>query len=289
MKIAIITGGESGERDVSINSAANIAAILSIPENDIFTFPEDKEKFVQDSKNFDIVIPVIHGPGGEDGEVQMFLDGLKLPYLFSTVATHKLGIDKLKTKKVANSLEIKTADTIDPTELSFPLFAKPNSSGSSLAAELCENEESLGNLKGRFPDTEFIYEQPIKGREFTVGIIESEGENISLPVIEIITKTGVFDYNSKYDSDNLATEVCPAEISAELASELQSQALKVHEHLGVRHMSRSDFIVDGSGKIYFLEINTIPGLTKTSLIPKMIEEAGLEIKDLFLSWIEETR
>lgn len=280
MKIAIITGGESGERDISIRSAENVKLVIDFAETETFIFPEDRDKFLAAHNGFDIAIPVIHGAGGEDGTLQKFLDDLGLPYIFSGPEAHATGIDKKTTKELAETIDIKTAKETK----TFPLFAKPRFGGSSVASGLCNDQSELDKLVLDNPGTEFVTEELIKGREFTVGIIESEGKNIALPVIEIIPRGDFFDFENKYDSAKLASEICPAEISPELEQKLKEQALLVHNKIGARHISRSDFIVTSQYEIYFLEINTIPGMTKTSLVPKMLGTVRLSIGDLFKDW-----
>ena len=280
MRIAIITGGETGEREVSIKSARNIENIIDFAETEIFIFPEDKQKFISCVRNFDLAIPMIHGIGGEDGNLQTLFKILKIPFIFSDTNTNTIAIDKRSTKEIVKAIEVSS-----PIETSdFPLFAKPRTGGSSVASKLCRTENELKQLKVQNPDLEFITEQPIKGREFTVGVIEYQNKTFPLPIIEIIPKAEFFDYESKYDLEKLATEICPANINPELTRELQKQALSVHQLLNARHLSRSDFIVTNENEIFFLEINTIPGMTSTSLIPKMLVESKLLLKDLLEQW-----
>lgn len=285
MKIAIITGGETGEREVSIKSAQNIQQLIDFAETTLFTFPENQDGFLKYAKNFDLVIPVIHGVGGEDGILQGLLKSLAIPFLFSNTTTHSIAIDKKYTKEIISSLGILSPKETPQT---FPVFVKPRLGGSSVASKLCTTEEEMNQLLSEYPHLTFLTEEPIKGREFTVGILEYDNKVIKLPIIEIIPKNTFFDFESKYDPEKLATEICPAEIPDSLTQELQEQALMIHKHLEVRHISRSDFIVTNENKIYFLEINTIPGMTNTSLIPKMTATANLSLKNIFKSWCIET-
>ncbi|MFA7193477.1 MAG: hypothetical protein WC087_00985 [Candidatus Paceibacterota bacterium] len=280
MKIAIITGGETGEREVSIRSANNVRKIVDFAETTIFTFPEDTKNFIESAKEFDLAIPVIHGIGGEDGSVQGLFKNLHIPFIFSDISTHAIAIDKKFTKEIAASLGITS-----PKETNdFPLFAKPRHGGSSVSSKFCESQKDLDELLNTSPETDFLKEEPIRGREFTVGIIDNGDETIPLPVVEIITNGEFFDFENKYNPEKLATEVCPAEIDISLSQELQRQALLIHTHLNTKYLSRSDFIVTPDNKIYFLEINTIPGMTNTSLIPKMTSAANLDLKEIFKSW-----
>ena len=275
MKIAIVTGGESGERKISIRSAENVAKHIDFAETNKFIFPEAKQEFLSAVKEFDLVVPMIHGVGGEDGELQKELDSLGTPYLFSGPETHAIGIDKLRSKEIVETIGIKTPKNTRE----FPVFAKPRFGGSSVASKVCSCKEEFEALVSNNPGIEFVTEEIVRGREFTVGIIESDGKTTALPVIEIIPKGDFFDFENKYDPAKLATELCPAEISEDLERKLKQQAILVHEKIGARHISRSDFIVTAENEIYFLEINTIPGMTETSLVPKMLQAAGIGLRD----------
>lgn len=284
MNIAIVTGGVSGERDVSINSAKNVQAFLEIENSSVFVFPEERTHFEARKSDFSLVIPIIHGLGGEDGELQEYLDGLNIDYLFSNPATHKLALDKRQTKQTAQALGINAPNEISILNPYFPVFAKPNFGGSSISSKLCKNKFELDQLLKDNSRIDFLLEKPIQGREFTVGVIDYAEQTIALPVIEIISENGFFDYKSKYDSENLAREICPALINQTLEENLKNSALAIHTKINAKQISRSDFIVTDDGQIFFLEINTIPGLTNTSLIPKMLLATDIDIRDLFLSW-----
>lgn len=283
MRVAIITGGETGERGISIKSAENIRKSIDFTETEAFIFPEEKEKFLSSYKNFDVAIPMIHGVGGEDGSLQRSFDEMDLPYIFSGPKVHALGINKRLSKKLAESLGVKVAIETK----NFPLFAKPNTGGSSVASTICDSKEDLEKLLSENPQTEFIFEELIRGREFTVGVIEHQGQTISLPIVEIVPKGKFFDFENKYDPKNLALEICPAEIDTKLADKLMDTALKIHKEFGARHISRSDFIVTLENEVYFLEINTIPGMTETSLVPKMLNQINISLGDLLKEWIKQ--
>jgi D-alanine-D-alanine ligase len=280
MNIAIITGGETGEREVSIRSANNVKNLIDFAETTLFTFPADAEQFIASAKKFDLAIPMIHGLGGEDGSIQGLFRNLNIPFLFSDITTHAIALDKVFTKEIVASLGI----TSPKQTKNFPLFCKPRNGGSSVSSKLCQTQEELDALIAANPGITFLMEEPAVGREFTVGIIDTGTETIPLPVVEIIPKGKFFDFESKYDPAKLASEICPAEIDSTLSQELQRQALLVHTHLNARHLSRTDFIVTKDNTIYFLEINTIPGMTNTSLIPKMVSTAGLSMKEIVKTW-----
>src|SRR3989344_102997 len=132
MKIALITGGASGERDVSISSANNLKKFINFGKAEIFIFPEDKDIFIKNSKSFNIAIPIIHGKGGEDGEIQKLLKTLNIPYIFSEPNAHSIGIDKKLSKQLAESLNYSIPKEILPINQNFPLFVKPRFGGSSI-------------------------------------------------------------------------------------------------------------------------------------------------------------
>jgi len=280
MNIAIITGGETGEREVSIRSAHNVRNLIDFAETTLFTFPADAAQFIASAQKFDLAIPMIHGLGGEDGSIQGLFRNLNIPFLFSDITTHAIALDKVFTKEIVASLGINSPKQTK----SFPLFCKPRNGGSSVSSKLCQTQEELDALIAANPDITFLMEEPAVGREFTVGVIDTGTETIPLPVVEIIPKGQFFDFENKYNPDMLAAEICPAEIDEVLTKELQRQALLVHTHLNARHLSRTDFIVTKDNTINFLEINTIPGMTNTSLIPKMVSTAGLSMKEIMKTW-----
>lgn len=280
MKIAVITGGETAEREVSIRSAENVLKAIDFAETKLFTFPEESEKFRAEAQTFDLAIPIIHGLGGEDGSIQKFFKELGIPFIFSDASTHEIAIDKVWTKKVVVKLGINVPEETS----SFPMFIKPRTGGSSVASKLCKTKEKAEEMYQANPGVDFMQETPIKGREFTAGVLEYHGQTLPLPVIEIIPKTEFFDFESKYNPNKLADEVCPAVIPEPLAEELQRQAMVVHSHLNARHITRSDFIVTSENEIYFLETNTIPGLTATSLVPKMLKAINLSLTDVLRDW-----
>lgn len=280
MNIAIITGGETGEREVSIRSANNVRNLIDFAETTLFTFPADVARFIASAQEFDLAIPMIHGLGGEDGSIQGLFRNLNIPFLFSDITTHAIALDKVFTKEIVASLGINSPKQTK----SFPLFCKPRNGGSSVSSKLCQTQEELDALIAANPDITFLMEEPAVGREFTVGVIDTGTETIPLPVVEIIPKGQFFDFENKYNPDMLAAEICPAEIDEALTKELQRQALLVHTHLNARHLSRTDFIVTKDNTINFLEINTIPGMTNTSLIPKMVSTARLSMKEILKKW-----
>ena len=284
MRIAIITGGESGERDVSIVSAGNVALSIPFAEHETFVFPEEKDKFLAKASEFDLVIPVIHGKGGEDGEVQQLCESINLPFLFSPVEAHKIAIDKVLAKSLVERIGIRTPKQFSLSNAVFPVFVKPRFGGSSVSTSRVESFVELQRILAVSTE-DMLIEEAVTGREFTVGVIEQNpGDPEALPVIEIRPKNGFFDFESKYDANQLAEEICPADIDFSLASRLQLVAVAIHVLIGASHLTRSDFLVNDAGEIIFLEINTIPGLTGTSLIPIALDYENIHFPGLLEKW-----
>jgi D-alanine-D-alanine ligase len=292
-KIAILTGGESSEREIGIASAKNVfVALKDRYELSLFDFPEDIKNFLNTYQEFDLVVPVFHGPGGEDGVIQGFLKTLGLKFIFSEVEAHAIGMDKSISKFLAESAGLLTAPyrvlyKKEKINYEKPLVVKPMAGGSSIGIQIVNDQKTLDQaIANAFEYSDkVLIEDYISGDEFTVPVVYKDGFSLALPVIQIKSKNKFFDYESKYDAA-LVEEICPAKISEDLANKLKSQALKIHELIGARHISRSDFIVSADS-IYFLEINTIPGMTDNSLLPKAIKAQGLDFSFLLSSWIEE--
>ncbi len=293
MKIALLTGGTSCERDIAFKSAETVASALrGRCKINVFDFPIEINRFLESRSSFHAVIPVFHGAGGEDGSVQGFLKTLGIPFIFSDIAAHAIGMDKEKTKIVVAHAGVSTpfSRTVRRGEsVSFAraVVVKPSDAGSSIGITLAHNQDELDRGLAhafRLTDTALV-EEYVDGEEFTVAVIEERGKTIALPVIQIKSKNMFFDLESKYDPA-LVEEICPAHIEEEMSNRLQESALRAHRAIGARHVSRSDFIVDATGRIWFLEINTIPGMTAESLLPKALTAAGKEFGDILVGWIE---
>ncbi|HEU0051346.1 MAG TPA: D-alanine--D-alanine ligase [Patescibacteria group bacterium] len=295
-RVAIITGGTSSEREISLRSAKNVQCLLEQNFNvDVFDFPNDRERFLLQRNEFAVAVPVIHGRGGEDGAIQGLLRTMNIPYLFSDVEAHAIAIDKAKAKLMASFVDIRVPGSIVLNKIiscmyRHPVFVKPVDGGSSVASRPAHSQIEFDTAiqEARKFSDQILVEDYIEGREFTVGVVESSGRTNPLPVILIKSKTDFFDFESKYNASRLAEEICPAPISLELTAQLQSIALKAHETIGCRHVSRTDIIVDKEGTPWFLEINTIPGMTETSLLPKALMASGLDFSALLKEWVDQT-
>ncbi|MCA9351172.1 ATP-grasp domain-containing protein [Patescibacteria group bacterium] len=280
MKIAIITGGTGPERNTSINSAKYIQSNITFAESETFLYPEDYPVFLEQVNDIDVVIPMVHGYGGEDGTIQKDLEQKGIKYIFSKPDVHALCFDKEQAKVKVAELVYLTPQTY-ADKVKFPCIAKPQSSGSSDGLFFINSEDELEFLP---KNTNFILEEFIQGRELTVGVVEHEGEEMVLPVMEVLKPSKLFTREEKYSDTAGDIEVFLPREDHTLEKRIQNIALDIHKNLGVRHLSRSDFIVTDDGEVYFLEINTTPGCTETSFIPKMIEKAGLSFSELLEYW-----
>lgn len=292
--VAILTGGNSSERAVAFWSAENVvAALRDHYDVRVYDVPSELLTFLAERDTIDVAVPVLHGVGGEDGTLQGFLKTLGIPFVFSDVAAHAIGLNKAIAKAVVASRGLHVAPSVllkpgERYEYAHPVVVKPVAGGSTIgvaiarSAEECKAACAAGFAHGQ----ELLVEQFVEGDEFTVPVIDEHGTHAALPVIQI-KSDGLFDFERKYVDGKMAEELCPAPIDDILRSRLQEAALTAHRAIGARHLSRTDFIVDAAGTIWFLEINTIPGMTKNSLVPKSVRVSGREFGALLRSWVEE--
>ncbi|MCR4329625.1 MAG: D-alanine--D-alanine ligase [Candidatus Roizmanbacteria bacterium] len=296
IRVAILTGGDNEERSIALKSSLYIKDCLHGRYNySIYDFPRDRDLFIQEHRSIDVAIPVFHGKGGEDGTVQGFLQTLKIPYVFSNTEAHAVGMNKELCKIIAIYNAIKTARWIRcltseyPAKPPFlPAVIKPIDNGSSIGVSIVHTiEQYISAMKFASKFTsEILIEQYIKGREYTIAVTDGRNRKTqALPVIYIVPTSGFFDYNNKYNGTT--KEICPAPIDNSLAEKLKLVATTMHRAIGARHISRTDCIVDEKGALYFLEINTIPGLTAQSLTPKTIATANIKFASLLDQWISE--
>lgn len=297
VRIALLTGGTSTEREISLRSAAHVATLLQ-PSFTVLSYdlPRDLPRFLEDRHGIDVAIPLIHGRGGEDGSIQGMLQQLGIPFLFSSITAHAIGIDKALTKTVVGAQGVPVSPSTilrrgDSLPYSRPIAIKQLDGGSSLGVLRVDSQASLDTaLETLFQQYEHVLvETWIEGREYTVGVIDDDLGRRALPVTLIQPHAGTFfDYTQKYSQASLAEELCPAPLDAAETQKLQELAIAVHAAVDAKQVSRSDFIVDTDGTIWFLEINTIPGMTETSLLPKMLTVEGTSLKAQLTAWIEST-
>ena len=334
MKIVVLCGGLSMERNVSITSGTLICKALremghqailvdmfyglediDTPVEQLFDhLPEIAESRVAEAEPdleavkaarkwksrskvgkgvfelcalADVVFLGLHGTCGEDGRIQAALDLLGIPYTGSGYLGSAIAMDKDLTKQLAAAAGVRTAkwrivrydcgDTLkQAAEIGLPCVVKPVDSGSSIGVAIAHTQAELSAaLDANRPLGRAIVEQYIRGREIDVAVLKDH----SLPSIEIIPKQGFYDYRNKYQP-GATEEICPTPIEPGIEAELERVALKVHQLLGLQGYSRSDYIVDAQGDVYFLEINTLPGMTPTSLVPQEAAAVGIDFKAL---------
>jgi D-alanine-D-alanine ligase len=278
-------GGTSSEREISIATGSGVMRALADLGYDAQSLDYDS-RFIDAIRevNPDVVFNGLHGPGGEDGQIQGILDYLAIPYTGSGVESCALAMDKHLTKKLCAAEGLPTAawDLFDlsggtlpllPGSLDLPLVIKPRFEGSSSGVNIVRTHEqwtqAMIDAAQKYP--EILAEEFIPGREFTCGVLGEE----ALPVVEIVPNRDEFyTYEAKYAAGG-STHIVPARIDDDLAARLQMLALSVHRLVGLRDYSRTDFIVSKEGRPYILEINTLPGLTPTSILPDACGAVGI--------------
>ena len=317
--VAILMGGYSSEYAVSIKSGEVVYENLK-KESNLTLFKiyitKDKWYYLNESgkkfhinKNsftlkinhkkiiFDIVFNAIHGIPGENGEIQSYLKKLNIPQTSSEANESKITFNKNLCKKkirhinicTPNSIIIKKNEAVNIEgiikEIRLPFFIKPNNGGSSFGISRVENKNHIIEaLKKCFlEDNEALVEEEINGREITVGVIIYKNKILALPPTEIKSHNSFFDFNAKYKGES--DEITPANITKENETIIQNLAIKIFKKLKLKGFTRSDFILTDN-KFYFLEINTVPGLTKESILPQQAKKAGISLKKLFKSVIK---
>ncbi len=298
IQLALIAGGNSGEREVSLAGAKGVIQALDPTKYDVLRYDPacDLAKLATDTDagKLDVAFILLHGLLGEDGTMQGMLDLLGLPYQGAGVLGSSMAMDKDIAKKmyreaglpIARYLMASKADIKDPQriakDLGFPLVVKPIRQGSSLGMSLVHNAKELGaGIKLAFNhDTEVMVEEFIKGREITVGVLGND-ELTPMPLVEIIPGEdfSFFDYTAKY-TPGATMEICPAKVPAEIWHQAQEYGLRAHKALKLRGYSRTDMIFNGENKLFVIETNTIPGMTPTSLLPQAAKEYGLDFSAL---------
>ena len=285
MRVLLIAGGWSKERQVSLNGAIQIKEALASLGHDVLflDLSPDYQELVNKAREADAAIINLHGAPGEDGSIQGLLEDVGLPYQGSAVRGSFLALNKALTKQfyINHGLATPRGGLYYPQghlhHMPPPVVCKPNLGGSSLDLQIFYNqEEMLSFLQKKGTKEEILVEEFIPGREVSCAVLDND----ALPPILIQpVKNDFFDYHSKYDPDG-AVEICPAPISQEASRSIQEMSLQAHRILGLRHYSRSDFILDQQDNIYILETNTLPGMTRTSLVPKAAKQAGIGFTDL---------
>ena len=293
-KVAVLMGGPSGEREVSLKSGNAVLAALKRKGVDAQGFDADSStlRLLEDGK-FDRVFIALHGRWGEDGVIQGALEVLDIPYTGSGVLGSALGMDKLRSKYLWSAAGIATpayamleaGTDLDKviTKLGLPLFVKPAREGSSLGVSKARNVAELKSaweMAAKYDDN-VLAEQFIDGAELTCGILG----DLALPLIKIETDREFYDYEAKYILDT-TRYLCPCGLPAHEERAIQDLARRAFAALGCSGWGRVDFMRDKAGHAYVLEVNTVPGMTDHSLVPKAARQAGMDFDELVLRILE---
>lgn len=296
-KVAVLMGGWSAEREVSLKSGEAVFSALINANIDAHKIDIKRESIFDDlSKGqFDRAFIILHGPGGEDGVVQSVLEILNLPYTGSGVLASALAMDKLRCKELLQGSGLPTPTYMKLDEstdmdyvgatLGFPIMVKPTLEGSSIGMSKVEEESDLKKawkVAAKYGDT-VLAEQWVYGKEYTVAIL---GET-PLPVIRLETKRDFYDYAAKYDDDDTLYH-CPCGLDEEQESQLQRLALAAFNAVGAKGWGRVDIMSDEEGKPSVIEINTVPGMTSHSLVPMAAKASGYSFDDLVLNILSQT-
>jgi D-alanine-D-alanine ligase len=284
-RVAVLMGGPSSEHEISLQTGEQILQNLDRKKFEVFPVKIEKNGqwpiTMQELKErSDVAFIAMHGEYGEDGQVQSLLEIFDIPYTGSDPVASALAMDKYKTAAVLKANRILTPKIFKKPR--FPLVVKPSNLGSSVGVaivhQVSEVEPAIQNAM-RYSSSVML-QQYIKGRELACGVLEINKVSLALLPTEIIPKkSDFFDYASKYEIGG-AEEVTPPDLPKEIVKLIQQTALRVHAAFGCSGMSRTDFILDEKGKLYVLELNTIPGLTKTSLFPQQTKKLGFNFPSL---------
>jgi D-alanine-D-alanine ligase len=294
--VLVLSGGNSDERAVSLKSGASVKAALEEAGYTVRVFDPAELLTEEVLSGIDVVFPVLHGAGGEDGSLQKSLDELGVRYVGTGAAASELCFDKWRYKQLLKQMGLPSpqGELVDEagfwsSELSkAPFVLKPNDGGSSIDNLIDRNprpEPDKNAVSRLFNNhSQMLLEELIRGQEITLPVLGHQ----ALPVIEIIPpENGEFDYENKYNGES--QEICPPRnVSIELQQKAQEMAVKIHELAGCRDFSRTDIMIDTSGNLFVLETNTIPGMTAESLFPKAARAAGITMPELVDNLVKQT-
>ena len=315
--VAIIMGGYSSENQISEKSGKVVFENLNnifkcykiyITNEDWYYIDSLNKKFKINKNNFtimekpkvkfDCIFNAIHGDPGENGIIQSYFENLNIPITGSDSSQSEITFDKIKCLdflknkgiKVAKSFTLNKNDLYDVNEIinqvGLPCFVKASNSGSSFGVYKAYKKSDLADSieKAKKYDDSILIETFIKGREFSVGVVKYNRQIVVLPITEIITSNDFFDYQAKYEGKS--EEITPAKLENKLKNKLEKTAKKIYKTLKIKGLSRSEFILKNN-EFYFLEINTVPGLSEESILPQQSIQAGIPIDKLFISAVHE--
>lgn len=287
-KVAVLMGGDSNERAVSLLSGEAVLHALKRLGIDAEAF-DPSSRDINEIQSYNRAFIALHGRGGEDGSMQAFLKSKNIAYTGSDSLSSAIGMDKLKTKLLWRSLNISTPDFLQVTEktsyeeimsaIGVPFFIKPSNEGSSIGIDKIKNEKQYQDafLKTSKIDANVIVEKFVDGEEFTVAIVNDK----TLPVIKIKPSNEFYDYQAKYIKDD-TQYICPSGIEKQKEVSISQEALQAFKIIGCSSWGRVDFMMDKQGRHYFIEVNTSPGMTSHSLVPMAAKEVGINFDQLVL-------
>lgn len=295
--VAVLMGGDSAERVISLESGNAVLAALK--RKGVNAAPVDLDAQVLErlrSGGFDCAFIALHGRGGEDGQIQGALETLRIPYTGSGVLGSALAMDKIKAKRVWIGVGLPTPPFVEMQEdsdsqavvsaLGLPIMVKPACEGSSIGASKVDDPEGLSaawKSAAQF-DESIIAERWITGREYTVAVLHEQ----ALPMIRLETPRLFYDYAAKYHDDH-TRYICPAELPVEREREYQALAVHAFQTLGARGWGRVDMLVDRADRPWLIEVNTVPGMTSHSLVPMAAKTAGISFDDLVMKILQTAR
>jgi len=315
LKIALLAGGDSSEREIALQSAAQIDAALDHDKYDItlidlhgrdwhYTAPDGREWQVDKNdfsltvegarKEFDYALIIIHGTPGEDGRLQGYLEMMGIPFSSCSMTSSVISFDKITTKRtlagrginLARERFLRRGEAWDAAaiagELGLPLFVKPNASGSSFGVTKVRTADELpAAVEKAFSESdEVLIEEYVAGREMGCGVMIVGGKEYLFPVTEIVSKKEFFDYEAKYTA-GFSDEITPADIAPEVKAELNRMTLEAYRACRCSGVVRVDFIVTPDGRPYFIELNSIPGMSPGSIVPKQVKAMGMTMGQLY--------
>lgn len=315
LKIALLAGGNSSEREIALQSAGQIADALDASKYDVkvidlhhrdwmYTAP-DGRKYPLDKNDFSLTVDgertefeyaliIIHGTPGEDGKLQGYLDMMGIPYSSCSQVSSTITFDKITTKRavagrginLAKEILLGRGDKADAAEivarLGLPVFVKPNASGSSFGVTKVTDAAGIeAAVEKAFSESdEVLIEECISGREVGCGVIIAGGKEYLFPITEIVPKKEFFDYEAKYEA-GMSEEITPARISDDVKAKLNRMTLDAYRACRCRGVVRIDFIVTDAGEPYMIEINSIPGMSGGSIVPKQVRTMGMTLGELY--------
>lgn len=318
--IALLAGGNSSEREIALQSAAQVREAFDKERYNVwlidvhgrsFTYRNEGKEYQMDLNDFSLTVEgekiefeyayiMIHGTPGEDGHIQGYLEMMGVPFSSCDMVSSVITFDKVTTKRavadtgvgLAKGLLLREEDWIAPdaivAELGLPLFVKPNASGSSCGVTKVKSAEELPEaiFKAFDESPEVLVEEFIAGREMACGVLVTSEKEYLFPITEVVAKNEFFDYEAKYTA-GMSDEITPADITPEIADKLHEMTLAAYKACRCKGLARVDFIVTPEGEPYMIEINTIPGMSGGSIVPKQIRAAGMTMTEVLTLIIED--